>query len=74
MRGVGGAGSSGQLRPPAGWQAGFPLPCVCMCVSVWVCVCMYVSVCVHVCECVCSTLIVCRSHIGCHSRRGPQNH
>lgn len=49
MRGVGGAGSSGQLRPPAGWQAGFPLPCVCMCVSVCACMCLCVCMSVNVC-------------------------
>ena len=53
MRGVGGAGSSGQLRPPAGWQAG-SLCHVCECASlcVWVCVCMYVCVCMSVNVCV----------------------
>ena len=50
-RGRGGSASSGQLGPPAGWQAASPLPCVRVCVSV------------HVCGRVCNTLSMCRSHI-----------
>lgn len=51
MRGVGGAGSSGQLRPPSSTclrVAGLPpLPCVCMCVSLCVCVHVHVPECVQ---------------------------
>lgn len=40
-RGRGGSASSGQLGPPAGWQAASPLPCVraclCACACLWAC-------------------------------------